>query len=114
MRNTRQATALQTMLQTLPALGRVILSIRRHDRNLADQTRRASTSTCLNLAEADGSDPGTARARLHSALGSLRETRTALQVAQAFGYLSPETVAPLDNQLDSVAAMTFRRLHPKR
>ena len=114
MRNTRRTYALDITLQTLPALKRVIDRIARDDRHLADQLRRAATSIALNLSEADGNERGHRRNRLQSAMGSLRETRTALQIAVAFGYVSTETVQPIDRQLDQVAAMTWRRLHPIR
>jgi four helix bundle protein len=101
------------MLQTLPAVRRVIDRIRSYDRNLADQLRRSATSIALNLAEADGNQAGHRRNRLHTAMGSLRETRTALQIGVAFGYVNKEVVDGIDRDLDQVAAMTWRRLHPR-
>jgi hypothetical protein len=64
----------------------------------------------LNLAEADGSDPGNRRARLHTALGSLSETRAALRVAAAWGYVDAAVVEGADARLDRVAATGWRRL----
>ena len=98
------------MLESIAHLRPLAERIRRLDRSLADQLRRAASSAALNLSEADGSDPGNRRARLHTALGSLSETRTALRVAAAWGYLDGEQVEAADARLDRVTAMGWRRL----
>ena len=113
MQNTRRASALDHILTTLPALRRVLDVIRRHDRNLEEQVRRAATSVALNLGEADGQEAGHRRNRLRTALGELREVRTGLKVAVAFGYVTEHAVADLDQRLDEATAMTWRRLHPR-
>jgi len=113
MRDPDRFTALELMLEAIVHLRPLATRIRRSDRSLCDQLRRAASSTALNLAEADGSDPGNRRARLHTALGSLAETRAALRVAAAWGDLDAETVAAVDAQLDRVAATTWRRLYPR-
>lgn len=112
MRTTSRPTALGRMLGVMAAIGAVVTSIQRRDRSLADQLRRAASSVALNLAEADGSDAGNRRARLRTALGSLKETRTAIEIAVVWGYTRRDT--NLDDALDHVAAMTWRRLHPQR
>jgi len=111
MRKTQKASSLDITLKTLPAVGQLIDRIARRDRNLADQLRRAATSIALNLAEADGNRAGHRRNRLHTALGSLHETRAALKVAVAFGYVTTQAVDDIDSHLDRVTAMTFCRLH---
>jgi four helix bundle protein len=113
MRTTEQPTALALVMAILPRVKRIIDAIRAHDRNLADQIKRAITSVALNLGEADGSDPGNRRARLHTALGSLKETRRGLEIATAWTYVSASDVAPIERELDSATAMTWRRLHPR-
>jgi four helix bundle protein len=110
MQTPYRATALALMMDLLPALERVIDRVHRHDKHLADQLKRAATSVVLNHAEADGSDAGNRRARIHTALGSLRETRTALLVAAAWEYVPRDEVERLDADLDRVAAMTSKRL----
>jgi len=110
MRDTSPITALELMLEAIAELRPLAERIRRLDRSLADQLRRAASSTALNLAEADGSDAGNRRARLHTALGSLSETRAALRVAAAWGYVDGEVVAVIDTNLDRVAATSWRRL----
>jgi four helix bundle protein len=57
-------------------------------------------SVVLNIAEADGNDAGTARARFASACGSAKEVRAGLQLAVAYGYV--------DIALDEVCAMSWR------
>jgi four helix bundle protein len=113
MQATSRLVALDVALDVIQLLGPVVRSIRAQDKNLADQLRRAATSMALNLSESMGSDDGNARARLHSALGSTRETRTALRIAAAWGYIEPRTLHTLDAQLDRTTAMTFRLLHPR-
>lgn len=54
-------------------------SITRHDKSVAQQLRRCASSIVLDIAEGEYSDPGTKRARFHSAAGSASETRAALR-----------------------------------
>ena len=110
--NKQQITALQLTLDCLPELKTVIDAVRRHDRNLADQLKRAATSVALNLAEADGNDRGNARARVQTALGSLKETRVALRIAAAWDYVP--SCQELDSALDRVARLAYGRLRALR
>jgi four helix bundle protein len=89
----------------------VVETIRRRDRDLADQLRRAATSLALNLAESRGSTDGNRAARLRTALGSTHETRAALRVAEAWCYVDARTVDVIDERLDRVAAMTWSLAH---
>jgi four helix bundle protein len=74
---------LQVAREMKPLIGR----IEGKDRDLARQMRRAVTSVVLNLGEGMGSSGGTRRERYRNALGSARETRAALDVAEALGYV---------------------------
>ena len=74
-------------LQTIATLRPLVARIRRYDRSLAVQLVRAASSLALNLGEGEYSDPGTKRARYCNAAGSANETRTALAVAVAWGYV---------------------------
>ncbi len=100
-------SALSLMIETVSRMRGVVLMIESHDKDLARQIRRAASSVALNLAEADGSDRGNRKARLHTALGSAREARTGLLLAVAWGYVSGDEVTNLDASLDRVAAMTW-------
>ncbi len=65
-------------------------------------------SVVLNIAEADGNDPGTAKARFASACGSAKEVRAGLQLAVAYGYFARSSLAEVDRALDEVCAMSWR------
>ena len=82
--------------------------IRRSDRALADQLLRAANSMVLNIGEAQYSDAGNRRSRFYTAAGSANETRSALRLATAWGYLSPDYVARSASLLDEVMAMLWR------
>ena len=64
----------------------LVTRIRRSDRDLADQIRRAASSVALNIGE----------------------VRAALRVAVAWGYLRAEDVSPIDALLDRIAGMLYR------
>jgi len=74
-------------IELIEALRPIIPRIKRHDRSLADQLARAASSISLNIAESNYSDPGNRKARLFTAAGSANETRAALRVAVAWGYV---------------------------
>ena len=81
--------------------------VRKHDKGLADQLRRAAQSVVLNIAEARGSDAGNARARFATACGSAQEVRAALHLASDWGYLETDAAQLLDQRLDEVCAITW-------
>ncbi len=98
----------QRALQAASGLREVIPVVRKRDRSLCDQIHRAMNSVVLNIAEADGNDPGTAKARFASACGSAKEVRAGLQLAVAYGYFPSSGVAEVDTALDEVCAMSWR------
>ena len=95
-------------LQAAVGLRPMMAGLRKRDRNLFDQVNRAMNSVVLNIAEADGNDPGTAKARFASACGSAKEVRAGLHLAVAYGYVASSTVARVDTTLDEVCAMSWR------
>ena len=101
----------ETALQLITEIKPLLASIARHDRNLANQLRRAATSVCLNIAEGEYSDPGTKRARFRSAAGSAGETRSALRVAMAWDYVKGQRVLDALDQLDRVIATLWKLTH---
>jgi four helix bundle protein len=70
--------------------------------------QRAMNSVVLNIAEADGNDPGTAKARFASACGSAKEVRAGMELAVAYGYVLSSRVKAVDITLDEVCAMSWR------
>jgi four helix bundle protein len=93
-------------LGVVRGLGPLVESLRRQDRDLADQLRRAAASVVLNLAEGSGRR-GLDRMHCYRiAQGSAREVRAALEVAQALGLL--ESSADVEALLDRVLAMLWR------
>ena len=100
--------ALEVSLHLVTALKAPLAQLRSHDRDLADQARRATTSVALNLSEGR---LRTGRDRLHLfriASGSLSEARTALRIAQAWGYLEGTALEPVYLLADRLAAMLWR------
>ena len=82
--------------------------IKRADRSLADQLLRAANSMVLNIGEAQYSDPGNRRSRFYTAAGSANETRSALRLATAWGYVAADQIERSRALLDEVMAMLWR------
>ena len=90
------------------AMREVVRVIKTHDPDLADQTKRATQSIGLNVAEAR---KRTGRDRLHQfkvALGSACEARSAMHQAEAWGYLEAERAKTVLELLDREIAMLWR------
>ncbi|NOQ84056.1 MAG: four helix bundle protein [Myxococcales bacterium] len=98
----------QRALQAAGGLRQILPVVRKRDRSLFDQIHRAMNSVVLNIAEANGNDAGTARARFASACGSAKEVRAGLQLGVAYGYFSSARVQAVDTALDEVCAMSWR------
>ena len=100
-------------LDLIATLRPVLPRLARHDRSLAQQLSRAASSTALNIGEAEYSDPGNRRARFCSAAGSAGETRMALEVARAWGYVTAEQAAPALALLDRLIGMLWSLSRPR-
>jgi four helix bundle protein len=98
----------QKALQAAERLQPLLPVIRKRDKDLFDQVRRAMNSVVLNIAEADGNDSGTARARFATACGSAKEVRAGLELAAAYGYIGQTRLAKVDIALDEVCAISWR------
>jgi four helix bundle protein len=85
----------------------VVESIQRKDRDLGSQLRRALSSIALNVAEGFGCTRGSARVRFETALGSLKESIAAIEVAVGWGYVSRNDAARLLASLDSLGARVY-------
>jgi four helix bundle protein len=104
--------ALEVALELVRALRAPLAVLRQHDRKLAELATDAVNSVALCLDEGRrrrGKD------RLHLfrvAAGSAAETRTALRLAEAWGYLGPEALAYPYALLDRELAMLWRLAPP--
>ena len=83
----------------------VITSIRRHDRNLADQLSRSSVSVALNLAEGAGACGGDKRRAYRIALREMREALEAIELARALGYAGRQSAVEHDRGQRIVATL---------
>jgi len=99
---------LDVSIEAITVLRPIVSIVRRYDRDLSEQLRRALSSIPLNVAEGAGSGGGNRLARFSTALGSTREARAALRVAVAWGYITTRDVAAGDAMLDRVGAMLHR------
>ena len=100
-------------IEFITALKPAVAAIATHDRDLADQLKRAASSVPLNISEGARR---VGRDRLHSfriAAGSAAEARAALAVAQAWGYVNSETYSAASTLADRVLAMLWRLTHPR-
>jgi four helix bundle protein len=92
-------------IELVRRLGAVLPTIMRRDKDLGRQLRRSASSVVLNLAEGANSDPGNRQARYSTAAGSAKETKSALIIAESWGYIEdPELLALADR----VTAVTYR------
>ena len=105
---------LDVALSAVRALRPVVADVARHDRSLADQMRRAASSIVLNVAEGARSQGGLERSRFFTAAGSASETRAALALAVAWGYVTSERTVEAGALLDRTAAMLHGLVHRRR
>jgi four helix bundle protein len=101
-------------LELIGSLKPIVSIIARHDRSLAEQIKRSGSGIALALGEGAYSRKGNQPARFQEALASAGETRTALRVALAWGYMSEAQTENAFVLLDRVIGMCWRLTHPKR
>ena len=94
------------VIETIRLFAPVVREIEKRDRSLGDQMRRALSSVALNLSEGAGSQRGNRRLRFETACGSAKESRSAYEVAAAFGWVALDVA--LVDRLDRIAATTWR------
>ena len=97
----------QVALEVVRDVRPVLEKVRKQDRSLFDQARRAGSSVVLNIAEAQGSDAGNARARYATASGSARELSAALKLAVAWGYVGDTAIESVERKLDRVRRLLW-------
>ena len=98
---------LDTTVDMVQRIHKLAGNVARHDRDLASQMKRSSTSVALNCSEGIWSKAGKRRSRLEDALNSARETVMALRIARACKYLTESQAADGIAQLDGIIAVLW-------
>ena len=75
------------------SLAPIVPIVKKHDRDLADQLRRAATSVLLNIAEGEYRAAGDRRHHFEIASGSANEVRACLDAAVCWGWPLDDTEA---------------------
>ncbi len=96
-------------LGMVSALRPVLERLKREDRALAEQLRRAASSVALNLAEGNQRAGQDRLQFFRIAAGSAAEVRAALEVGRAWGSVAGSEKA--EAELDRVLAMLWRLTH---
>ena len=96
-------------LALVATLRPVLDRLKKSDRALADQLRRAASSVVLNIAEGNRRAGQDRLQFFRIAAGSAAEVRAALQVGQAWGSIEASPAAEVE--LDRVLAMLWRLTH---
>ena len=82
--------------------------IRKHDRALHDQLKRAGSSVPLNIAESLRFRDGNRRQRLSTAAGTADETWIILDVAAGWGYIDESETKEVVEVIDRIQAMIHK------
>jgi four helix bundle protein len=83
----------------------VIEEVERRDSDLGRQMRRAASSVALNVSEGMYSRGRNRGARYNTAMGSMRETLSCIEVGIALGYVNevdPALLARIDHVLGTL------------
>ena len=102
----------QVALELVADLKPIVEVLQKHDSNLSDQIRRASTSVVLNLAEGASRAKGNKRRAYEIANGEAREVVGCLDCAMAWGYLGE--VAAVRVKLDRLLGLCWGLTHARR
>ena len=105
---------LDDIVDMVARVHRITERLKRHDRELADQLRRAAMSVGLNAAEAARARGRKQGAMFDTAMSSGREAIMALRLAGAMGYLAPEGVAEEVDRIDRIVAILYKVAHRVR
>lgn len=81
--------------------------VAQHDRDMAQQMKRACTSAALNASEGLHAKAGKRRSRLEDAINSARETLMAMRLARACGYLQQGEAVAAASEVDEVIAVLW-------
>lgn len=95
------------VLDLIRALRPLCESLRERSPDLADQLRHAATSVALNLAKGAHGIGRDKKRAYGSAAAEAQETKAALEVASAWGWLDDPTLATARVLADRVARVTY-------
>ena len=95
------------ILEVVREVRPVIVEIERKDPDLGRQMRRAASSVALNVSEGMYSRGKGQAARYHTAMGSMRETLSCIEVGVALGYVSRVDATILD-KIDRIVATLYK------
>jgi four helix bundle protein len=85
-----------------------LVQIQRRDRELEKQLRRAMHSVVLNLAEGNRRRGQDRQHLFRISAGSAAEVLAALELAEAWGYVSPSSIASAMSKLDQFLAILWK------
>jgi len=94
-------------LEQIAALQPVLARLRRVDRSLADQLRRAAQSVSLNLAEGNGRSGADRTHSFRCARASHLEVRNALDIARCSRYVRPDELVEVDRIADHLGRLLW-------
>ncbi len=92
-------------------LGPIVRALKQHDRDLARQLQRASSSVLLNIEEGRKRVAGDQRRSFEMACGSASEVRAAVELAALWGWVARD--AQLDVDMDRLVALLRGASRPK-
>ena len=101
-------------LEMVASVYRLADEVKRRDRDLASQMRRASASVVLNMAEGMYSQGGRKVSRYFDSMGSARETVGCLHICVATRQLTQAQVAADLVRLDRIIGGLYRLCHKSR
>ena len=101
----------EVSLELVGAMRPVVERVKLHDRDLALQLRRATSSVPSNIGEGARRAGRDRTQFFRIAAGSANEVRSELSVALAWGDISAEMIQPALALLDRVLAMLWRLTH---
>jgi four helix bundle protein len=104
--------AYEVAVELVNELRPIVEAIGQHDRNLADQMKRAATSVLLNLAEGQRRVAGNKRRAYEIAHGEAREVLGCLDCAAAWGYVTSAGTARM--KLDRLLGLCWGLTRGKR
>ncbi len=91
----------------------LVVSIRRHDRAFAEQLSRSSKAVALNLSEGSGAVAGNKQRAFRVALGEMRESVTAIEIANRLGFARKPGGSEVARTRRIVGTLV-RLAHPRR